>query len=130
MNKLVLTDAALRLSDRPADGPATLSVRLTGRLFQTLHVQLAAAENIDATPGRHPMHTEPIPLSALTEPLGIQVDWSRPATGTEVDLDLTIDDGDPAGPFTLTRHLGTFSSDRTEHTLHGTVTPRDLRRTR
>lgn len=135
MNNPVLTEAALRLSQRSADDPATLSVRLTSRVFQTLHVQLAAADHIEATPGRHPIHTTPIPLSTLTAPVGIEVNWSRPPVGattisTEVDVDLTIDDGDPAGPFTLTQRLGTLRSDHTAHTLHTIVTPQSLRRTR
>jgi hypothetical protein len=92
--------------------PATLSIQLTGRIFQTLHVQLAGAEAIDLTDlgsGRgYRLDTRPVALSSLAAAVDVRLDWSGQDAwpAVQVDLDLIVDDGDPAGPFTITRHVG------------------------
>jgi hypothetical protein len=111
----VLIGTELRITPCQRDAtpaPATLSIRLTGRIFQTLHVQLAGAEAIDLTDlgsGRgYRLDTRPVALSSLAAAVDVRLDWSGQDAwpAVEVDLDLIVDDGDPAGPFTITRHVG------------------------
>jgi hypothetical protein len=111
----VLIGTELRITPCQGDSttpPAILSVQLTSRIFQTLHVQLASAETVDVSDlgsGRaYRLNTRPVALSSLAEAVEVRLDWSGqdewPAV--DIDLDMIVDDGDPAGPFTVTRHVG------------------------
>lgn len=114
--------------------PATLSVQLTGRIFQSLHVQLASADAVDITDlgsGRgYRLTTRPVPLSSLAEAVDVRLDWSGQDSwpAVDVDLDLIVDDGDPAGPFTVTSHVGELRFTAEDCTATAVVTLDSLHR--
>jgi hypothetical protein len=137
VTKAVLLGTELRLTPcqrASATTPATLSVQLTGRIFHTLHVQLAGADRLDISDvgaGRgYPLDTRPVALNSLAEAVNVRLDWSGrsawPAVG--VDLDMIVDDGDPAGPFTVTHHVGELLFTPEDRTATAVVALDSLRR--
>lgn len=125
---LVGTELRLTRHEGAADAmPATLSVGLTSRIFDSLHIQLASIEAVDLadldTERRYRLDTRRVVVSALARAVHVRADWSGESgwSAFHADLDLIIDDGDPAGPFTITRRVGELRFTAADPTAVATV---------